>query len=427
MDRMQDIHTPDWADAVTAINRGLDANLHDVWRFLDGERHGLELVIRRAGLGAPSHGMCRCKVRTFDALVERTRQQQQWMPDVSYVRMNPSKKVIPGIWHAIAEGAGTGDRDISEIKVLYLDGDAPKHVVEAEPQYAQLTWEMIRHAHSILADILGVRVHTATAQGFSGRGSYGWTKFVGLPNDLECATLIQETYAGLVACVQGDLVLDDTATNASRVGPLAGVFKRKAKSGVKFYRTGIIIPERLEALSYDDLRRAHKDVGRGCRVFYAFGKPTAELDTFPSFIAVANEYDCVYEMLGFDPACPDCPICAHLQLADDTGGFAGDGVKFLEPTVLFCQHYSCRDARGGQHGQRPYDWVCWTIVGKEKGLSVEERDTVKAWFERHTDIAQRLYHMQLAVAANQKGPDTYLAQLIEAAGKTTLTDTEISL
>ncbi|HET8938637.1 MAG TPA: hypothetical protein VFN67_34565 [Polyangiales bacterium] len=392
-----------------AIARGLESNLRDQWRFLEGERYGLELVLNKAGAGGPSRGFCRVRVESVEELMLQVRIASAWWPDAMYVRMNPSTKKIARVWHSIPRQGGTSGQDITDVHCQFFDID-PWKGVDATPEVSRRCYETVLRILDLFAGVLGqARVEQAAAHGFSGRGAFALVRSEPLPNTLETSTLVQEIYAGAVErCRDVSINVDDTATDPPRLVPLAGILKRKAGSAASFKRTGIVVPDVIDPLTLAELRTVHATIGRRCHVQFSDARPVASLypTSAPSLISATNLQNlrAILTRLGFDASAPDCAICSHLQRAGQLhgrGGFRGAGVKWVANS-LYCHHHSCRDARGGAHAQRAYDVICWTLVGKERELSLLEQARVNEWIRENTDAESLLVEMQRQWAAQQQ-------------------------
>lgn len=370
--------------------------LTNTWNLLGGDCHGVELAINCGNSQAPSNRFCRAKAYTLDEMLRLTAQQQLWQPDSSYIRLNPSNRSYPSVWHPTPKGDGTSRSDITEIRTLYLD-------LDPEQSSTPYTEDVTRRLLDCLQEIRGViepvtpGFADAWAVAFSGRGVAGILRLEALPNTVETAQLLQDLVRGINAKVpvaDFGCKLDASVLAPQSLGSLPGIWKRKNGTSFPFARTSILCPDRIAPLPATNFRSLASSIGVSGSVDF----PSGEVRVYnPNRATIRTHIDAlihpkeVLELLGYnvsDPACPGCQwLRTNGKIDAHAGGFGG--LQWIGDTKLRCYHQSCHAHKGGTRPMATFDLAALHYFGDDL-LSPDKYERVVAWFLAKTNVVDRI-------------------------------------
>lgn len=382
------------------VEAGRDpVNCHaQAWQFLRAEHFGgLEVALVGATGGPHARGgWCHAHAPTLGALQTLLDQATAWQPDGYYVRLNPAY-YPPAGWVAMSKDRTPGDKDIPELRGVFIDVDVPKGSPEAfDPAIA-------RRCLRVLLDIIALADATCALRGaivFTGRGVAAWLH-ADLPPDEETKVALHRMLAGFRAHVDLDsCIVDATSLTRARLVALPGVWKRKwsrkpkaSRMHVPYARTAIVIREGA-TLTTSRLAALADAIGVDT-VITSDDEPSAARGT--NLRAAVNKHvriDTPLHALGYYVQTPDCPCCDWLGrngiIGPTDGGRGGavGGVKHVGGK-LYCHHDSCRDHKGGARPMSSFDIVALHMFGTDR-LSLEQLRAVEQWFVERTDVLDRV-------------------------------------
>ena len=266
-------------------------------------------------------------------------------------------------WHPQGQGAGTKDSDITARRVLYIDldphrADGARDVSSTDTEF-RAAFRRGADVYLDFSEILG----TDAALGFllSGNGIQLHVALDHIDADAACDNVVKrllfvckELYA-----VEHVVEVDTSVSDAKRICPLAGTWKRKGAHapdrGRPHRRTSFVCRDdvlRLDRaeldrllrtlecrLSADQIARVEKATGgpNGCPASQPAPTASPSKDSGTDTLRRLNEVPIreVASRLGIDADHPVCAWCGS--------GGSGSDVAFIEHNLINCKHARCSE------------------------------------------------------------------------------------